>query len=72
MTDVNAQSQFGVMAGFSNIQEKATPENFSASNGEAGFFVGGVADFKISERFHIQPEVLYANASDTNFSTFLY
>lgn len=67
LSNVNAQSQFGVMAGYTNITEKAKFGSESASHGESGFFVGGLADFTISEQFHIQPEVLYANASDVNF-----
>ncbi|HXK00206.1 MAG TPA: outer membrane beta-barrel protein [Gelidibacter sp.] len=65
--NVNAQSKFGVMAGYTNIQQKFTMKNTSASSGDSGFFIGGVADFTISEQFHIQPEVLYANASEVNF-----
>lgn len=67
LANVNAQSQFGVMAGYTNITAKAKFADGSTSHGESGFFVGGVADFTISEQFHIQPEVLYANASDANF-----
>ncbi|KGO89520.1 porin family protein [Flavobacterium suncheonense] len=31
------------------------------SDGKTGFFVGGFADISISEKFHIQPEVLYSS-----------
>lgn len=64
---VNAQSQFGVMAGYANITAKISFEGNSISGDESGFFVGGVADFAISEKFHIQPEVLYASANDASF-----
>lgn len=55
------------MAGYTNITAKAKMSGFSLSQSESGFFVGGVADFTISENFHIQPEILYANASEANF-----
>lgn len=67
LANVNAQSKFGVMAGYTNITAKAKVMGISASQSESGFFIGGVADFTISEKFNIQPEVLYANASETNF-----
>ncbi|WP_417370080.1 outer membrane beta-barrel protein [Gelidibacter japonicus] len=67
LANVNAQSQFGVMAGYANISEKASYDGVSASQAESGFFVGVVGDFTVSEKFHIQPEVLYANVSESNF-----
>lgn len=67
LSNVNAQSQFGVMAGYTNISEKASYDGISASQAESGFFVGVVGDFTVSEKFHIQPEVLYANVSESNF-----
>lgn len=67
MSNINAQSKFGVMAGYANITAKAKYEGISATQSESGFFIGGVVDFTISEQFHIQPEVLYANASEANF-----
>jgi opacity protein-like surface antigen len=67
LATMNAQSKFGIMAGYTNITQKLSLDNDSTSDSESGFYVGGVADFQISEKFHIQPEILYANASETNF-----
>ncbi|OBX26963.1 OmpW family protein [Gelidibacter algens] len=67
VSNVNAQSQFGVMAGYTNITAKVSFEGNSISGDESGFFIGGVADFEISDKFHIQPEVLYASANDVSF-----
>jgi opacity protein-like surface antigen len=68
LSNVNAQdSKFGVTAGYTNITEKASFEGDSFSSSESGFYIGVLGDFTISEKFHIQPEVLYANASETNF-----
>lgn len=54
----NAQDiKFGVKAGanFSNFTG-----DFDAEDGRTGFYVGGVADFTVSEKFHVQPELLYS------------
>lgn len=53
----NAQDiKFGVKAGanFSNFTGDAD------ADGRTGFYVGGLADFTISEKFHVQPELLYS------------
>ena len=67
LSNVNAQSQFGVMAGYANITEKISLDGDSVSGSESGFFIGGLVDITVSEKFHVQPEVLYTNASDLSF-----
>lgn len=62
-----AQSSFGVKAGYTLITAKAKVEGFSASADESGFFVGLTSEFGVGESFAIQPELLYANAQDTGF-----
>ncbi|GGD29742.1 porin family protein [Flavobacterium orientale] len=53
----NAQDvTFGVKAG-------ANFSNFTGdfdTDGRTGFYIGGLADFAISEKFHVQPELLYS------------
>ncbi|ESU22928.1 hypothetical protein FEDK69T_17070 [Flavobacterium enshiense DK69] len=37
--------------------------NFNAdfdTDGKTGFYVGGLADFTVSEKFHVQPELLFS------------
>lgn len=54
---VNAQDmKFGVKAGanFSNLTGDADVD------GRTGFYIGGLVDFGISEKFHVQPEILYS------------
>ncbi|WP_447637917.1 porin family protein [Flavobacterium microcysteis] len=55
----NAQEgiKFGVKAGlnFTNFSGDAN------SDGKTGFYVGGLADFTVSDKFHVQPELLYSN-----------
>ncbi len=66
----NAQ-KFGVKGGlnFSNITVNTS--GLSASpDGRTSFYIGGLVDFTISEKFHIQPEVLFSSegAKDADIS----
>ena len=47
---------FGVKAGYQNTNFGGDAETDAASN----FYVGGLIDFHISEKLHIQPELLYS------------
>ncbi len=61
----NAQeTKFGVMAGVDFASSKAKFAGFSATSSETGFFVGGFADIAISDKFHVQPELLYVSIED--------
>ena len=58
---------FGAKAGFLYITEKVKVEDVSDTNGEAGFYIGGVADLEISERFDLTTELTYGYTSDEQF-----
>ncbi len=63
--------KFGVKAGanFSNL--KVTFDSDGASpDGATSIFVGGLVDLKISEKLHLQPELLYSieGAKDADIS----
>ena len=63
----NAQQvEFGATGGLLSVRASAEFEGNSASDSETGFYVGGVVDFSISEKFHIQPELVYANVNGGN------
>jgi opacity protein-like surface antigen len=54
----NAQKdmKFGVKAGY-------TSSNFTGDwigDATTGFYLGGLVDFSVSEKFHVQPELLYS------------
>jgi hypothetical protein len=69
MTFANAQdTKFGVKAGvdFATVKVDLGPFG-TASASETGFFVGGFATIGMSEKFAIQPEVLYVAITDSNF-----
>ena len=71
----NAQdgsTKFGVKAGvdFATAKVKYDFGEFgsgTASSSETGFFVGGFVTLGMSEKFAIQPEVLYVAITDSNF-----
>lgn len=67
ITISNAQSaQFGVTGGFANVSGNVSGGGVTVSDDGSGFFIGILADFGIS-KFHVQPEILYVNAEETNF-----
>ena len=47
---------FGVKAGYANTNFTGDANTKAASN----FYIGGLVDFHVSEKFHIQPELLYS------------
>ncbi|MFD1094360.1 outer membrane beta-barrel protein [Salegentibacter chungangensis] len=59
--------EFGIQAGYTNIEIEATIEAEQVSDNASGFFVGLLADFKFSENWHLQPSVNYFNAEESDF-----
>lgn len=52
----SSDMKFGVKAGFIN-------SNFTGdydSDATSSFYLGGLVDFTVSEKFHVQPELLYS------------
>lgn len=65
---VNAQeTKFGVKAGVDIATVKVKVLGTTASASETGFFVGGFANIGVSEKFSVQPELLYVAITDFNF-----
>ena len=63
LTFANAQDKggssdmkFGVKAGYQSTN--FTGDKDEDANG--GFYIGGLVDFSVSEKFHVQPELLYS------------
>lgn len=62
---IQAQSMdFGLTAGYLNASIRVKADGISLSDSESGFYVGAVADFGITENFHIQPELAYASVNE--------
>lgn len=55
---VNAQDiKYGVKAGLNNSN---FTNDGSGGDANSGFYVGGLLDYSVSEKFHVQPELLYS------------
>lgn len=62
---VNAQeTKFGLKAGadFANAHGKIDGDSYQ--DAETGFYAGAFADITVSDKFHIQPELLYVSVND--------
>ena len=61
-----AQTQFGLTAGYLGVSAKVSGDGGSLSATDSGFYIGAMADFKTSEKLHVQPELVYANVNDSD------
>tara|TARA_R110002073_G_scaffold4213_1_gene27905 strand:+ start:45411 stop:45953 length:543 start_codon:yes stop_codon:yes gene_type:complete len=64
LSTMNAQEvKFGVKAGVNFAQINAEFEGLGSGNSDSrtGFYIGGLADIEISEKFHLQPELLFSS-----------
>jgi len=57
---------FGVTAGYLNAEGKVKAEGVTFSGNESGFYIGAVADFTLTDEFHIQPELVYASVDEAD------
>lgn len=58
---------FGVQAGYTNVEIEATVQGTQISENASGFYLGFLADFEFSENWHLQPSVNYFNAEESDF-----
>lgn len=70
MSVVNAQEiKYGVKAGFNSSTFTGDVAHYDVKS-KAGFHVGGFVEFKITDKFSVQPELLYsAQGAKLKFST---
>ncbi len=61
------ETKFGVKAGVDLATVKVKVLGSSVSASETGFFVGGFVDLAITDKFSVQPELLYVAITDSNF-----
>ncbi|MFE3868987.1 outer membrane beta-barrel protein [Flavobacterium sp. LS2P90] len=63
----NAQdTRYGVKAGVDFASIKFKYANVSGTETKKGVYIGVFADAEISEKFHLQPEILYVSLKDFN------
>lgn len=64
----SSDMKFGVKAGLNNSNYTGDADSDAATS----FYVGGLVDFAVSEKFHVQPELLYSvEGADEDSMTFL-
>ena len=70
MSFMNAQVvQFGAKAGLNLSTFTGDISDFADVKSKAGFHIGGFAEFKLTDKFSIQPELLYSTqGAKTEFS----
>jgi opacity protein-like surface antigen len=65
-TFANAQeARFGVTAGVDFASAKFKSPDFTINESETGVFVGAFVDITASEKFHVQPELLFVFIEDS-------
>ncbi|WP_299104417.1 porin family protein [uncultured Tenacibaculum sp.] len=57
------ETSFGAVAGFNSTTVSASSNGISASTSASGFYVGFFADFEVSDKISIVPELQYVSAS---------
>jgi opacity protein-like surface antigen len=68
--NVRAQeTTYGVTAGFHNLRISVSGGGVSLSEHASGYFVGFFADFNVSEKLNIQPEVHFSSVFKNGEST---
>ncbi|MFC3335819.1 outer membrane beta-barrel protein [Flavobacterium palustre] len=61
----NAQeAKFGLKAGVDFANAHGKLDGSSYNNAETGFYAGGFVDITVSDKFHVQPELLYVSVND--------
>lgn len=66
ITLTNAQNvKFGITAGYLGAIETEEVGSTSIRDYGSGAYIGVLADFKISDRFHIQSEALFGHSEET-------
>ncbi|MEK8180937.1 porin family protein [Flavobacterium buctense] len=64
----SSDMKFGVKAGLNNSNYTGDADTDAATS----FYIGGLVDFTISEKFHVQPELLYSvEGADSDSMSFL-
>ena len=56
-TKFSGENSYGVKAGFTSFNIKASTSGVSVSEDASGFYVGFFASFSLSEKFEVQPEL---------------
>ncbi len=61
------ESGLGIKIGYTNITVRAKYQGNTATVSESGFYAGLSEELMLNTKFALQPELLFARASETNF-----
>jgi hypothetical protein len=59
------KAQFGITTGVDFASAKLNFPGGSSTESETGFYVGGLVDIAASDKFHVQPELLFVFIKDS-------
>ncbi|WP_369992855.1 outer membrane beta-barrel protein [Winogradskyella sp.] len=68
-TNTSQNQKFGLRAGYSSFIAKVKVDGASASGDASGFYIGTFAEFELSDKFNLQPEITFANYSEDGESS---
>lgn len=60
------EAEFGITAGYLNLNVSSYQQGADISENASGFFAGILGDFKLSERFYVEPAAIYGYAKESN------
>jgi len=67
--DTSSEPMFGIKAGYSSFIAKVKVDGVSASDNISGFYIGAFAEFQMSDKINLQPELTFANYSQDGESS---
>ena len=68
-SSTSEEQQFGLKAGYSSFIAKVKVDGASGSDNVSGFYIGAFADFELSDKINLQPELTFANYSQDGESS---
>lgn len=68
-SNTSSNQQFGLKAGYSSFIAKVKVDGASGSDNVGGFYIGAFAEFELSNKFNLQPELTFANYSQDGESS---
>lgn len=68
-SNTSSDQQFGLKTGYSSFIAKAKVDGASGSDNISGFYIGAFAEFELSDKFNLQPELTFASFSQDGESS---
>ncbi|WP_400080094.1 outer membrane beta-barrel protein [Winogradskyella sp. R77965] len=68
----NSNQQFGIRAGYSSFIAKVKVDGVSGSDNISGFYIGVFTEIELSDKFNLQPELVFSNFSQDGESSSIF